>query len=268
MNSTRNYFTIPTHCPCCDADLTRDGEYLVCPNDTECPAQVSGLIKTWVTKIGLKGVGGEIIDFLCEQGIVNDPADLYTLDEGELADMTMNGRRIGGIAKNVVTEIQSKKDLPLHVVLGSLNIPLCSRSTLKKVVDAGYETLDAIRTASQRSLAAIDGMGDKRATNLVNGLKAREAMIDRLLANGITIQAPSSGPLKGKSICMTGFRDSDLTDAIEKAGGTVKSGVSKDLTILVAKDKSSSSGKMKKAADYGCEILDVEEMWVRLGGRP
>lgn len=267
MNSTRKYFQIPTQCPACSTDLTRNGEFLVCPNDLECPAQVSGLIKTWVTKIGLKGVGNEIIDFLCNEGILNDPSDLYTLDEGELADMTMNGRRIGGIAKNVVTEIKSKTDLPLHIFIGSLNIPLCSRSTVKKVVDAGFETLDKMRAATRGQLARIDGMGDARAENLVNGLKTRAEIIDRLLANGITIQAPATGHLKGMSICMTGFRDSDLTDAIEKAGGTVKSGVSKDLTILVAKDKSSSSGKMKKAADYGCEILDVEEMWARVGGR-
>lgn len=29
-----------------------------------------------------------------------------------------------------------------------------------------------------------------------------------------------------------------------------------------------TSGKAKKARDYGVEIIDPEEMWNRLGGRP
>lgn len=268
MNATRNYFQIPTHCPHCDTALTRNGEHLVCPNDLDCPAQVSGLIKVWVKKIGLKGVGREIIDFLCDEGILSDPADLYGLDEGELAEMLMNGRRIGGTAKNVVTEIKSKMDLPLHVVLGSLNIPLCSRSTFKTVVDAGYDTLDKIRTASVGQLASIDGMGSGRANNMVGGIKKMETVIDRLLAAGITIQAPADGVMKGKTVCLTGFRDSDMDAAIEAAGGTIKSSVGKTLAILVARDPKSTSGKAKKARGYGVEIIGPDEMWDRLGGRP
>jgi hypothetical protein len=48
----------------------------------------------------------------------------------------------------------------------------------------------------------------------------------------------------------------------------VKSGVSKALTILVAKDPKSNSGKAKKARQYGCEIIGIDEMWTRLGGKP
>lgn len=266
--AVHDYFLVPAECPECGTQLKRDGEFLVCPNEETCPAQVAGAIKVWVKKLGLKGVGTTLIDTLCEQGILTDAADLYTLDAGELADVRMDGRRVGATADTVVDAIRGKTDLPLHVFVGSLNIPLCSRSTCKTIVDAGLDTLDAMRDATKGRIASIPGMGEGRARAFVAGLSEKSDLIDKLLANGVTIQAPASGAFKGKSVCMTGFRDPDMTEAIESQGGTVKSGVSKTLSILVCKDKSSSSGKMRKASKYGAEILDVEEMWQRLGGRP
>lgn len=29
-----------------------------------------------------------------------------------------------------------------------------------------------------------------------------------------------------------------------------------------------NSGKAKKARDYGVEVIGIDEMWTRLGGRP
>jgi DNA ligase (NAD+) len=262
------HFEPPLTCPACGEGTVRDGEYLVCPNEDGCPAQVAGAIKAWVKKIGLKGVGTSLIDTLCEQGIISDAADLYTLDAGQLADIRMDGRRVGGTSDTVVTELHGKKDLPLHVFVGSLNINLCSRSTCKTIVDAGFDTLDKMRAATLVEIARIPGMGSGRASAFVGGLENRQAVIDKLLANGVTIQAPADGPLKGQTFCMTGFRDSDMTEAIESAGGTVKSGVSKTLTTLVCKDPKSNSGKAKKARGYGVEVIGQDDMWTRLGGRP
>ena len=89
-----------------------------------------------------------------------------------------------------------------------------------------------------------------------------------VLANGVTIEAPASGPMLGKSVCFTGVRSPEMETLIESQGGTVKSSVGKNLTYLVAKDPKSTSGKAKKARDYGCEVVGVDEMWTRLGGRP
>jgi len=261
-------FHTPDKCPVCATAVKMEGEYLLCPNTETCPAQVSGAVKAWVTKIGLKGWGETIIDTLCEQGIINSPADLYKLDAGELADVQMEGRRVGGTADIILTELHAKKDMPLHVLVGSLNIPLCSRSTCKTLVDAGFDTLDKMRAAKMVEVAAVPSMGVGRAEAFVRGLLTRKELIDALLAAGITVAKPSDGPLKGKSFCMTGFRDSDMQAAIEAAGGTIKSGVSKDLTTLIAKDWKSNSGKAQKAQQYGVEVIGIDEMWDRLGGQP
>ena len=105
--------------------------------------------------------------------------------------------------------------------------------------------------------------GDAKATAFVEGFQKRAGIIAKLIANGIQVQVVG-GALLGKSFCMTGFRDPALQDAIEKAGGTMKSGVSKGLDFLVCFDKSSNSGKMQKAVANGTVILSVEEAWAMI----
>jgi len=61
------------------------------------------------------------------------------------------------------------------------------------------------------------------------------------------------------TFCMTGFRDQALADAIEKAGGTMKSSVSKGLTYLVAQDATSTSGKAQTARQYGVKVISIDE---------
>jgi DNA ligase (NAD+) len=259
-------FNLPTECPVCKAAVKQDGEYILCPNE-ECPAQVSGAIKKWVSKIGLKGVGETLIDTLCDQGIIVDASDLYTLDKGELADVQMDGRRVGGTADTVVDELHAKKELPLHVFIGSLNIPLCSRSTCQTIVDAGFDTLDKMRAATFADIAAVPGMGTGRGQAFTDGMKAKAMLINKLLMVGVTIKGKVTGSLTGQSFCFTGVRDGDLETEIEKQGGVVKSSAVKGLTYLIALDKASSSGKMQKARAQGTTIINLEEAWGMVGGR-
>jgi DNA ligase (NAD+) len=121
-------------------------------------------------------------------------------------------------------------------------------------------------SASSDDIAAIPGIGQTKAESFVEGLQERMDLIQNLLSAGVTIKVPADGPLKGKGVCMTGFRDAEMAEAIEDAGGIVKSGVSKKVHYLVASDPTSTSGKAKKARQYGITILGIDEMWDLLNG--
>lgn len=69
------------------------------------------------------------------------------------------------------------------------------------------------------------------------------------------------GKCKGLSICVSGFRDSNLEEVITNEGGKIVSGVSKKTTHLVVKDKSTNSSKMSKAKLLGIPILSIEEFY-------
>jgi NAD-dependent DNA ligase len=65
-------------------------------------------------------------------------------------------------------------------------------------------------------------------------------------------------------VCFTGVRDKALEASIAAAGGSIKSSVSKNVTILVCKDPSSTSGKAQKARSLGIEVIGLEDMRQRV----
>jgi DNA ligase (NAD+) len=266
MNPSHNFEGIhPNECPECQTSLVFEGEYLVCPNTLSCPAQVSGGIKRWIKKVGILDWGDAIIEALCEDGMVNDPADLYKLTYDQLSALELSGRVVGTAAERMLTNLHDKKELPLNVFVGSLGIPLVARSMCKIIVDAGYDTIDKMAAATENEISSIHGVGGTKAQSFVEGFRFRSGLISKLMMQGITIKQPSNGALTGMTVCMTGFRDAVMQEAIESAGGTIKSGVVKNLTYLVSKDPNSTSGKAKKARAQGTTVIGQDDMWEILG---
>lgn len=263
-------FEVPTECPDCQTQTERKGAYVICPNGDTCPAQISGAVKRWIAKVGVKHFGTSLIDLLCETGKVSTIADLYRLDPKDVAMMDMGGRKVGGTASKAFTNLHKLKDLPIHVFVGSLGIEMIGRSMAKTIADAGYDSLNKMSKARIPEIAAISGVGQTKATNFCDGFwdLLDRGIITDLMGVGVTIAKPATGPMKGEKICMTGFRDDAMTIAIESNGGTVSGSVSKSTTILVVKDINTTSGKATKAAKYGTEVIDIDEMWDRLGGKP
>jgi len=253
----------PSECPCCQTLLEMDGEYLICPS-TDCEAQTVGSLKRWVGKVGVLDWGAAVLMALSDQGYVGDIADLYKLDAKTLSEVEMSGRRVGSASVRMLENLNAKKDLPLNVLVGSLGIPLMGRSMVKKLVDGGFDSLSKLANASVDDLAKVPGMGQTKAQSFHDGFQQQRQLIFKLMSVGITVKALPSpvldGHLSGKTVCMTGFRDPDLKAAIENAGGTLKSGVSKTLDYLVAKDSTSNSGKAKKARDLGIPVLSIDEI--------
>lgn len=265
---TQGVFLAPRRCPECGEKLHRPASLLNCTNVLGCPAHRRGAIKVWLNKTGVKHWGDSVVDALFQAGHVKDVSELYTVSESTIADTDMDGRKIGGNAKYMLEDLHAKKDLPLHVFVGSLNIPLCSRSTIRTLVENGFDTLDKLLQATETELAAIPKIGTTRAASLVSGLQARGHLIGDILANGVTIQPPATGIFKGMSFCLTGFRDADLVQAIEGQGGSVKSSVGKTLTALIAKDPKSTTGKAAQAIKHGVPVKSPDDVWAQLGGRP
>lgn len=250
---------IPDRCPECGTPLVRDGEYIVCRGE-DCPAQVVGMISRWVKKINVLGLGDAVISALVDAGKINDPADLYTMQAADIESVMVGGSRLGQTAYTIVQELHSKKDIPLYMIVGSLGIPLCSRSVCRTIEEAGFDSLSKMRLASVASISKIPKMGDTKALSFLTGLKARNSLIDKLLSNGIRIKVAAVGSLTGVSVCFTGVRDPSLEVAIEAAGGAVKGSVGKGLTYLVAKDPTASSGKLDKARQQGTAVVSLAEM--------
>lgn len=109
-------------------------------------------------------------------------------------------------------------------------------------------------------IAAVEGFDTKTAE------RARKVLIDFVdffadVSDVVTIaeDVQASGSLSGQKVVFTGFRDKDLAAQLEALGGEVASGVSKKVTMVVAANPNSNSGKVKKANQYGIRVIGLDE---------
>ena len=270
QDSTADELEAPHECPECNTLLGMVGEYLMCPNDTDCPAQTLGAMRRWIKKVGVLHFGDAMLSAVVDAGMVSTIPDLYRLDANNVGHLDMDGRRVGGAAKRALTSLNSLKTLPLETYVGSLGIDLCGRRMVRKLVAAGMTDLNALATATVQELSAVPGFGQDKALAFRAGFDARKEIIIGLHAVGVTPApyeapaAPTGSAMAGQAVCFTGVRDKALEAAIAAAGGRIASSVSRNVTVLVCKDPSSTSGKAQKARDLGIEVIGLEDMRQRV----
>jgi DNA ligase (NAD+) len=113
----------------------------------------------------------------------------------------------------------------------------------------------------------IEGFAEKSAQAYLDGY---DKFFDFIKDLPITITEKKqtkklSNELEGKTFCFTGVRCKELEPIIESKGGKIASGVSKNLTYLVAKDPGSGSSKLVKAQELGVILLSVQDLEGMLG---
>lgn len=250
----------PNTCSSCDQAVAFEGEYLMCRNGS-CSALVEGRIHSWIRAIGALEWGDKLVATLVAEGLVVEPLDLYRLGVQDIAQLDRHGEKS---AKNALEQLHSRSPLRLAVFLAALGIEGFSTQTARLVVSAGYDAIDALMEAEVDALAAIDGLGEIKARNIVQGLAERAEEIARLRQAGVgPIAGELAGPLSGQSFCITGSHSKPrklLVQRIEDAGGRVVSGVSKELNYLLIADPDSTSSKAVKARRYGTVIIDENEL--------
>lgn len=116
-----------------------------------------------------------------------------------------------------------------------------------------------------KTLLSIDGVAETTAKIFNNGIGIFFYIIENspfpisYVKNNVVL---ADNP---ESVCFTGFRNKEWEERLSKEGHKVVSGVSKNTTILVTKDKESSSSKVKKAKDLNIPILTPEEFEIKIG---
>ncbi len=246
----------PTKCAVCSQKLVKTGEYLSCKNQ-KCPAVVEGRIQNWVDAQGILEWGEKLIHQLVEAELVKEPADLYRLKPEQVAKLERRGMVI---AKKVLDNLKAQLPLSLPKFLAALGIEGFGSATAKAIVAAGFDSLEKVQGARFDELAPLPGVGPAKAKAVVEGLADRKAEIARLLKAGVVpVNKAAAGPLAGKSFCFTGALSKPrkvLEQMVEQRGGTLLSGVTKDLNYLVMEDPDSGSSKAEKAKKYGTVCLD------------
>jgi DNA ligase (NAD+) len=255
----------PTACPECGAPLEQDGEYLVCPNTSDCPAQIQGRLLRWIQVQGIMEWGEALIELLVSTGKVRTVADLYKLDLSDISNLPGMGARSAEIAH---MELWKVNPIALDKFLGGLSIPLCGASTFQPIIQAGYDTVELIQARTASEFEAIPTIGPTKAATLSKWFKTNHSIIQEILDTGVKIKAQPKGALSGKSLCITGktrYKRAELEAMAEAAGATVKKSVSRGLTFLVMADPNSTSSKARAARKNGTDCISEDQLLEMLG---
>ena len=236
---------------------------LKCSNLDECPAQGLGRIVGFLQSLDVKGFKEKTVEKLLDAGLIETPADLYAINTTKFAELEgLSDKIVDKLLKELHNK-SAKATLPMFIK--SLTISGFSASSTEKVMKGQFKDLESLRKATVEELESIDKIGNFKATCLVEGLKRKSDLIDKLLP-WVPIQGlVLDGKLSGKSFCFTGFRDNKAEAKIKELGGEIKASATKDLNYLVAKKPDGKSSKLEKARKNGSEVIGIDEMLNMIG---
>lgn len=268
----------PTVCPVCGGKAGREtltdgrkGARTICLNE-ECPSKtVDCRLKNWIKKTDVLGIGDAVRDAIVEQLGVTTIDGLYGMKAADLATIEFEAGSVLGEknAQKIVDELKTKSHMGLELLFGSLGIKHLGRRRVQLIREAcpgEFDTLGDWTNPTKLQKFAAKAHIPSIAKEIISGIQENKTLIKTLLDKGyITLvkeekRKMDKGNLTGKVVCFTGVRPkADETEKFTSMGGVVKSGVSKNLTHLVAKDPKSTSGKARDALDLGVDVISYEE---------
>jgi NAD-dependent DNA ligase/DNA polymerase/3'-5' exonuclease PolX len=142
-----------------------------------------------------------------------------------------------------------------------------SETRLELIINAYPDILVLNESNKVAKIAAIKGMATKTAQAFVERIPEFIQFINEAGLNNkleqINLVKPDfdeSNPLFGKTIVMTGFRDSEILEALKTVGAKLGSSVSKNTFVVLVKNKEDvDTGKALEAVKLGIPILTPEE---------
>ena len=268
-------FTMPTTCPVCGFGLIHpDAEVILRCSNPECPAQVKGGIKHFVSKdaMDIDGLGDKLVDQLVDKGLIKDAADIYSLRLEELIPLDKIAEKS---ATNLVNAITQSKKTTLPKLIYALGIRHVGEH-VATVLAERFRAFDRLQRASREDLLATGEIGPEIADSIRAYFSSEKnrSFLKRLFAAGITIETMPFREVLfqehlffGKSFVLTGtlssLTRSQAKKLIEEMNGRVASAISGTIDFLVL--GKSPGSKLAKARALGVTIVNEEEFLRMVG---
>ncbi|WP_233899865.1 NAD-dependent DNA ligase LigA [Tenacibaculum piscium] len=259
-----------THCPECNTELVRsegDAKHY-CPNEFGCAPQITGRIQHFISRkaMDIDGLGGETVDLLRKEGLIQNYADLYDLKTEQIIPLERMAEKS---AQNMIAGIEKSKDIPFEKVLFALGIRFVGETVAKKLAKH-FKSIDKLMTADLETLISVDEIGDRIAQSIIdfsNNL-GNIQLINRLKLYGVQLEVSAESlenqtdKLAEKVFVVSGvfhqMSRNELKKAIEDNGGKVSSSISKKTSFIVAGDNMGPS-KLTKAESLEIPIISEQD---------
>lgn len=262
---------VPEQCPSCGHRLVWDNDFLLCPNNLNCPDQIANSLEHFFRVLkNNDGFGAATIKKLYEHGI-RRVDEIYPLAAEQFQAMGFGPKQ----AENLVVQLlrsrtEAVEDWRFLAAFGVFRMGLGNCEKL-----LAHHALADIFSLSEDDIIAIEGFAEKTAAVISEGFAAIKPLYDRLMALGFTIQpsqrqsGESTHPLAGKSLVFTGTLHSGSRDQLSKQakakGAKVGSAVSAKTDYLVAGDNVGAN-KLNAARDKGVAVISEDDFLKLLAG--
>ena len=262
--------TFIKQCPECGTPLVRyEGEAAhYCPNEMGCPPQIKGRIEHYISRraMDIDGLGPETIDLFYRLGMVRTVADLYSLNESEIASLERLGEKS---ARNIIEAVDRSLQVPFERVLFALGIRFVGETVAKKLANS-FVSIEALEAATLDDLVDVDEIGPRIAQSVRAFFENEQNrnLIKRLKDAGVQMRISEdrlsgfTDKLDGATIVISGTfthhsRD-EYRQMIEQHGGKNTGSVSAKTTYLLA-GENMGPAKLEKARKLGIKIISEED---------
>ncbi len=268
-NAQQKEIIFPILCPVCESEIERieDEAIARCSGGLYCPAQRKEAIQYFASRkaMNIDGLGEKVVELLVDEGLINNPADLFSLKTNQLIPLERMGTKK---AENLINALINSKQTTLSKFLLSLGIREVGEATAKNLAEY-FLTLDAVIQADTEALQDVDDVGVIVAKHvsyffrLPHNIEVIEALIDAGV-NWPVIKAKEkqSLPLAGKTYVLTGtlqqMKRNDAKASLQSLGAKVSGSVSAKTDYVVAGE--SAGSKLTKAQDLNIPIIDENEL--------
>ena len=258
-------FTMPRVCPSCKTKLEKSSTEVLlrCPN-AKCFARQRRSFYHFVSKkaFDIDGLGPKIIDRLLDEGFISDFADIFELQEGDLAGLERFAEKS---ISNLINSINQKKVITLAKFIYSLGIRNIGEET---AVDLArhFGSLKELQKAKLSDFDAIANIGPIVAESVYEWFNKKENQDLLIKFNKLGIKIKNleklaQGKLAGKVFIFTGSLDSierELAkEKVRDLGGQTTESISAKVDFVVAGKEAGS--KLVKAQKLGVKIINEKE---------
>jgi DNA ligase (NAD+) len=282
-------YQFPTHCPECGSLAVREegGAVKRCTGGLICPAQAVERLRHFISRnaFDIEGLGEKTIREFFEEGLVTQPADLFSLKRDHEKAFPPFAAREGWQEKsvaNLFNAIEARRTIPLDRFIFALGIRQIGEATAK-LLARRYHSVRALRdamndaqvhgSAAYGELLSIEQIGESVADDLLaffaepHNQEAVDALLAEIVVTDIEPPAALDSPVAGKTVVFTGTLETmtrqEAKARAEALGAKVAGSVSAKTDYVVA--GADAGSKLARARELGVAVLSEPE-WRELAG--
>ena len=255
----------PRNCPICGRKLEKlEGEAIWRCKNPKCPAKERRYFYHFISKgaFDIVGLGPKIVERLIDEGLIQDPADLFLLKEGDLIPLERFAEKS---AENLIRAIQEKRKITLPRFIYALGIRNVGEETALDLTEY-FGSIDKLKKASLEKLQKVMDIGPVVAKSIYDWFSQKKnlELLEKLKKVGVEIieeKKPRYQPLKGKTFVLTGTLETITREGVKEKirllGGEISESVSKKTDFVIAGKEPGS--KFEKAKKLGVKIINERE---------